>query len=67
MKTNVMPSIVQMEANELKNLLTEVKETVATGIVPVKRVKSTNNFGIVDLWNIQRQAKVARLSRRWSI
>lgn len=67
MKTNVMPSIVQMEANELKNLLTEVKETVATGIVPVKRVKCTNNFGIVDLWNIQRQAKVARLSRRWSI
>lgn len=67
MKTNVMPSIVQMEANELKNLLTEVKETVATGIVPVKPVKNTNNFGIVDLWNIQRQAKVARLSRRWSI
>lgn len=67
MKTNVMPSIVQMEANQLKSLLTEVKETVATGIVPVKRVKSTGNFGIVDLWNIQRNAKTASLGRRWSL
>jgi hypothetical protein len=56
-----------MEANQLKTLLTEVKETVATGIVPVKRAKNTNSFGIVDLWNIQRNAKTASLGRRSSL
>jgi hypothetical protein len=66
MKSNVMPSIVQIEANELKQLVTEVKETVAKGIVQVKQ-KKTNSFGIVDLWNIRRGAKVARLAHRWSI
>jgi hypothetical protein len=66
MKSNVMPSIVQIEANELKQLVTEVKETVAKGIVQVKQ-KKTNSFGIVDLWNIRRGAKIARLAHRWSI
>jgi hypothetical protein len=63
MKTNVMPSIVQMEANELKQLVNEVKETVATGVVQVKHTK-TNSFGIVDLWNIRRGARTARLANR---
>jgi hypothetical protein len=66
MKSNVMPSIVQIEADELKQLVTEVKETVAKGIVQVKHNK-TNSFGIVDLWNIRRGAKIARLAHRWSI
>ena len=52
MKSNVMPSIVQLEANDLKQLVSEVKETVATGYIPVSRKKvSASNFGIVDLWN----------------
>ena len=68
MKSNVMPSIVQLEANELKQLVTEVKETVATGYIPVSRKKVTaNHFGIVDLWNIRRGAKIARLASRWSL
>ena len=66
MKSNVMPSIVQIEANELKQLVTEVRETVATGIISVNRVKTTS-FGIVDLWNIRRSRRTARLARRWSI
>lgn len=33
MKSNVMPSIVQIEANELRQLVTEVRETVAAGII----------------------------------
>ncbi len=66
MKSNVMPSIVQIEANELRQLVTEVRETVATGIVQVKRAKTnTTSFGIVDLWNIRRGAKSASNSRRW--
>ena len=66
MKSNVMPSIVQLEANELKQLVTEVRETVATGIVKVKHVNAnTTRFGIVDLWNIRRGAKSATALRRW--
>lgn len=68
MKSNVMPSIVKIEANQLKELVNEVKETVATGIVEVKTAKSkAPSFGIVDLWNIQRQARSARLPLSRSI
>ena len=68
MKNNVMQSIVRIEANELKHLVTEVRETVATGMVHVKQVKNiTPTFGIVDLWNIRRGMKTAYAGRRWSI
>ncbi|HVZ26851.1 MAG TPA: hypothetical protein VG842_12385 [Sediminibacterium sp.] len=67
MKSNVMPSIVQMEEGHLKQLVKEVKETIATDVVlPVKAGKN-NRFGIVDLWNIQRQAKSATLASRRSL
>ena len=66
MKSNVMPSIVQIEANQLKQLVSEVKETVATGVIQVKR-KQTKSFGVVDLWSIRRGARTARLANRWSI
>lgn len=57
MKSDVMPSIVQMEFGVLKNLLTEVKETLATDIkLPQSRKPS---FGVADLWNIRRNAKLA--------
>ena len=67
MKSNVMSSIVQIEANQLKQLVSEVRETVATGIVVNNAKKTTLSFGIVDLWNIRRGMKTARLARRWSI
>lgn len=69
MKNNVMQSIVQIEANDLKNLVSEVKETVATGLIKVNSAKSTatTSFGIVDLWNIRRGMKTARLGSRRSI
>jgi translation elongation factor EF-1beta len=58
MKSNVMPSIVQIEANQLKQLVSEVKETVATGLVQVNKTKrNTTTFGVVDLWNIRRGAR----------
>ena len=62
-----MPSIVQIEVNQLKQLVSEVRETVATGIVVNNAKKTTPSFGIVDLWNIRRGMKTARLVRRWSI
>lgn len=45
-----------MEADELKTLVTEVKETVATNI---------KQFSAADLWNIQRNMRTAqKVSRR---
>jgi hypothetical protein len=58
MKSNVMPSIVQIEANQLKQLVSEVKETVATGLVQVNKAKrNAASFGVVDLWKIRRSAR----------
>jgi len=57
MKNDVMPSIVQMEYGVLNQLLTEVKETLATD-VEMPEVKPT--FGVVDLWKIRRNIKSAR-------
>jgi hypothetical protein len=57
MKTDVMPSIVKIEAEVLKNLVKEVKETVATDISIEKATE--RKFRAVDMWNIQRNAKYA--------
>lgn len=56
MKNDVMPSIVQMDADELKTLLTEVKETIAQSYELPKQEKS---FTVAELWNIRRTAKTA--------
>ncbi|MFC0776192.1 hypothetical protein [Terrimonas alba] len=57
MKSDVMPSLIQMEYGVLKELLTEVKETVATDVKLPEPKKKT--FGIVDLWSIRRNNKTA--------
>jgi hypothetical protein len=57
MKNDVMPSIVQMDADELKTLLTEVKETVAKGIIVSEQPK--RSFSAAELWNIRRNARTA--------
>lgn len=68
MKSNVMPSIVRLEANELKQLVTEVKETVAKDFVCTGDTKSAEGrFGIVDLWHIRKRVRIARLASRWSL
>jgi hypothetical protein len=61
MKNNVMPSIVRIEANALEQLVKEVKETVATDTTTVKDAKQPV-FGAVDLWNVNRKKKTARLA-----
>lgn len=53
MTSNVKSSIVKLEANELNNLVTEVRETVAV-----------KQFTTVDLWNIQKGRKTENLSKR---
>jgi hypothetical protein len=63
MKSNVMPSIIQMEAQELEKLVREVKETVATDAIGARKAnRSSAVFGAVDLWNIQRRMKRANLN-----
>jgi len=68
MNSNVMPSIVKMDKEELEQLLStaDVKETIATEMKMQK--KQNRAFGIVDLWNIQRNMKSAnKLSKRSSL
>ena len=57
MKNEVMPSVVQMNAEELHNLTAEVKETVAAGIQLPKTRKRI--FTATDMWNIRRNARSA--------
>jgi hypothetical protein len=58
MKSDVMPSIIEMEYGVLQDLLQEVKETVAKDIkLPEPATKPS--FGVVDLWKIRRNAKSA--------
>lgn len=56
MNSDVMPSRVQMDAGVLKNLLSEVKETVARDYVETPNVKPT--FSAADLWRIQKNSKL---------
>jgi hypothetical protein len=68
MNSNVMPSIVKMDKEELEQLLStaDVKETIATEMKMQK--KQNRAFGIVDLWNIHRNMKSAnKLSKRSSL
>ena len=65
MNSNVMPSIVQIEKGDLKQLVTQVKETLATNInLQPTRIKN-KKFGIVDMWNCQRNLRTAVSMRRY--
>ena len=58
MNSNVKDAIIAMESDELRTLVTEVKETVATNV-------NLKQFSAADLWNIQRNMRSAqRVSRR---
>jgi hypothetical protein len=68
MNSNVMPSILKMGKEELEQLLStaDVKETIATELNMAKN--QNRSFGIIDLWNIQRNMKSAsKLSKRSSL
>lgn len=65
MTSNVMPSIVQLEAEELKELVREVKETVAVDVVSTKKAIASAPYGAIDLWKMRRNVKTARASFHW--
>ena len=57
MKSDVMHSRVQMDQTLLKQLVTEVRETVATDVE--YKTKSKRSFGVVGLWNIRKNSRYA--------
>ena len=65
MKSNVVPSIVQLEAEELKELVREVKETVAVDVISNNKKIVNTPFGAIDLWKLRRNVKTARASFHW--
>lgn len=64
MNSNVMPSIVQIEEESLRQLVTEVKETIATNISFDPKAAKQKKFGIADLWNCQRNIRTAVSMRK---
>lgn len=65
MNSNVKSSIVQIEKENLRKLVEEVRETLATDLTngaPISRVKS---FGLVDLWNHQKNMRTATSQRKY--
>jgi len=56
MKLDVKPSFLKMEKETLDQLVTEVKETIA--VIDLNK-KGKRSFGLIDLWNIRRNAKSA--------
>ncbi len=64
MNSKVMPSIVQIEEESLKQLVTEVKETLATNISFQPKVAKQKKFGIADLWNCHRTIRTAVSMRK---
>ncbi len=64
MRNDTKTAVVQMEANVLAELLTEVKETIASDINMNVLVAKKNRYGIVDLWNMRRNIRTANNRRR---
>lgn len=59
MKTNSKNLLIDINANELRELTKEVKETIATDI----NLNEKPMFSAADLWNIQRTRRI-RQGRR---
>ena len=62
MNSNVTHSIVDMENDEFKNLVIQVKETVATD-VDLEKTTSKNTFAAANLWHIQRMKRSSQARR----
>lgn len=64
MNSNVLPSIINIEEDNLKQLVEEVKETLATDIGIDGSNTKHKKFSIVDLWNCQKSSRSAFSIRR---
>ena len=62
--SNVSTSIVQIEGEELRQLVIEVKETLATNLQQDVNSSSPKRFTAVDLWKCQNKMRTASSLRR---
>ena len=65
MNGKTMPSRVQMEAEVLKNLLTEVKETVAKDLSLTG--SKSNALKAIDFWKFRRNSRMLTGSFRTTL
>lgn len=56
MKFDERSSVMQMKGEAFRHLVTEVKETIAIVDFPEPARRS---FGLIDMWNIRRNARSA--------
>ena len=62
MKNDTLGLGTPIKNEELKELLKETKETVATD---VKQDGLNRTFGAIDMWNRQKRQRTSREMRRW--
>lgn len=62
MKGEIMPSIVKIDKAHLKELMYEVKETLATDFIAPNNNQKSKTFAAIDLWRIQQNFKSANLN-----
>ena len=62
MNSNATHALVDMGNDELKNLVNQVNETVATD-VELDKTTSKNIFAAASLWHIQRMKKSSQVRR----
>lgn len=62
--SNVSTSIVQIEGEELRQLVIEVKETLATNLQLDVNSSLPKRFTAVDLWKCQNRMRTASSLRR---
>jgi len=65
MNSNVLPSIIQIKKENLKQLVTEVKETIATDVNMHASAVKNKKFGVADMWNSQKNIRTANSMRRY--
>lgn len=56
MKFDERSSVMQMKGETFRHLVTEVKETIAIVDFPEP---ARRTFGLIDMWNIRRNARSA--------
>ena len=61
MKSDSMGVGTPINKKDLKDLLNETKETLATD---VKIISNNRSFGLLDLWNIQKRQRTGSSMRR---
>jgi hypothetical protein len=64
MKSDVVHSRVQLEPAILERLVTEVKETVATGVAATDENARKSSFSALNLWAIRRNRRYKAYGRK---